>query len=873
FLNPCLDVYAEEVSGESEEEVTIVPRDWEKYSSPYIYDQLNADEKAIYDEMYEIAYQTLTSKDSYQYPWLGHCTIPGEISTRGLDDVSILRVFSLFYNSNPQFYFLFHGYGNGKDSINLGVYEAFADGETRAKETNRVFDIVEEWSEQIRSAGDTRYARILAANTLLCDNLTYFHSEFNQSAYSVFIDRSTVCAGYALAFGLLMNYCDVPTVNVTGYNHLWNKCQLDNGKWYATDVTWNDGSGNREYYLNRADEHMMFRDRNNVHILVYAEYYPETDTEDYVGEDTHYVIHTEEDGSLTLELIKPYPTPDPGPIPTPDPGPDPTLLPAPEADGTIEVHDWERYVIEPNDAENRFLDMTPTERILYQNMYRTCMDYLITSKDLEAYSETDQRGVMGKLVCGNVNGSDVVSIFHVFLRENPCFYFVEYAPLISTVNGGNTTITIFAKPEYRDGATRTATTNEIFGELDRWLDIITRFDTRYERERAANEILCREFSFELVESRDEDVSVFLRKKTHYQGYSWAMYYLMKMSDVPVYIVYSAKNSGVAWNKVCLDDEKWYTIDVTYNDVQGNDTNGYTRYFNLSDAHRECMDPAGYHTLYRPENYPVCEEDLITEDIAWTPKQKEDGTWGWEYLYPENLGYVGHSWGAMQQISKSTCAVHGSRVAVCAVCGKEKTEELPLLDHTVVKDPAVAPTYESTGLTEGSHCAVCNAVLQKQEVVPKLVKEDPDDPDDPDEPDEPDEPDKPVKPVKTKYKSEWVKNIWYDKNGYATKYKMTWKHNKTGWWIVDNTGWYPKNQWQKIDGVWYYFKPNGYMAANEWYKGYWFSKSGAWTYKYKGSWHKTKGKWWFGDTSGWYAKNTTIWIDGKKYSFDKKGYLK
>nr|MCR4839707.1 hypothetical protein [Eubacterium sp.] len=47
FLNPCLDVYAEEVSGESEEEVTIVPRDWEKYSSPYIYDQLNADEKAI----------------------------------------------------------------------------------------------------------------------------------------------------------------------------------------------------------------------------------------------------------------------------------------------------------------------------------------------------------------------------------------------------------------------------------------------------------------------------------------------------------------------------------------------------------------------------------------------------------------------------------------------------------------------------------------------------------------------------------------------------------------------------------------------------------------------------------------------------------
>ena len=850
-LNPGDVVFA---AGDMEDEVTVTGRDWEKFSGTYVYERLNEDEKALYDDMYAIAYHYLTTTEDMGVAWAGGCNVPGTLSARGMSDSQVMKVINLFTGANPQFYFLHNGYGGSPGQNNrfcLTAYGEFSDGKKRAEVTNQIFDEVEEWAGKIRGAGDTRYARVLAANNMLCNNLTYFHSEFNQSIYSVFIDRSTVCRGYGLAYSLLMNYCDVPTVSVFGNAHLWNKSQLDNGKWYATDVTWNDYPGHREYYLNRADAHMLYSDTNKVHQIAYPEYFPETDTEDYIGDETHFVIYSNDDGSLSMKRIKESTEP--------EPGYDPELAPDPEPDGTVNAHDWERYMIAPEDEDERYLDMSSVDRILYQNMYQLCLGYLITSKTMEPTSGEGSKGVIGKLACGSIDGSKAVSIFHSFLHENPQFYFVEYAPMVSTVNGANTTITIYAKPEYLDGEVRAACTNQIFEELDHWLDIINSFDTRYERVRAANEILCREFSYESTESRDDDVSLLLRKKTHYQGYSWAMYYLMRMSDVPVYILYSDKNSYVAWNKVCLDGDKWYNIDVTWNDLEGSYPTGFTRYLNLSDEHLEVMDKIGYHKAYRAEKYPACDSDLITEDNLQEAKQKSDGTWYWSAINQENREYAGHSWEEGKIVRESTCSVHGSRVSVCRICGMEKKEELPLLQHTVVVDPAKAPTYTATGLTEGSHCSKCGKVIKKQETVPKLQKQEP-------------QKQEPKKPVKTKYSNEWVKNVWYDKKGYATKYTMKWKKDKTGWWIVDNTGWYPKNSWQKIDGVWYYFKPNGYMAANEWYKGYWFNKNGAWTYKYKGSWHKEGKKWWFGDTSGWYAKSTTIWIDGKKYSFDKKGYL-
>ena len=68
----------------------------------------------------------------------------------------------------------------------------------------------------------------------------------------------------------------------------------------------------------------------------------------------------------------------------------------------------------------------------------------------------------------------------------------------------------------------------------------------------------------------------------------------------------------------------------------------------------------------------------------------------------------------------TCTHGGEDVVRCSNCDWIlETRPLDPLQHTPVVDAAVEPTETSTGLTEGSHCSVCGAVLQAQEIIPML----------------------------------------------------------------------------------------------------------------------------------------------------------
>ena len=68
-------------------------------------------------------------------------------------------------------------------------------------------------------------------------------------------------------------------------------------------------------------------------------------------------------------------------------------------------------------------------------------------------------------------------------------------------------------------------------------------------------------------------------------------------------------------------------------------------------------------------------------------------------------------------TNATCETVGKTVVTCTVCGKKLSETaIPAKGHTVVTDKAVAATCETAGITEGSHCSVCNKVIKAQTTV-------------------------------------------------------------------------------------------------------------------------------------------------------------
>jgi hypothetical protein len=101
----------------------------------------------------------------------------------------------------------------------------------------------------LQMEGMSDYEKVKFTHDYLIKNCEY--NIDMDGPYNCIFNKQCNCNGYALAFCLIMQTCDIECYYITGTDHAWNSIKLGSF-WYNIDVTWDDIGGDNisyDYFL------------------------------------------------------------------------------------------------------------------------------------------------------------------------------------------------------------------------------------------------------------------------------------------------------------------------------------------------------------------------------------------------------------------------------------------------------------------------------------------------------------------------------------------------------------------------------------------------------------------------------------------------
>lgn len=199
----------------------------------YSYDLLSEEEKEIYAQIYA----SITKRQQTELPTT--------------DTEQMEKVFQCVLNDHPEIFYVegytFTKYSRGNKITKL-VFDAsytMEENEVNIKEKE-----IETCAESILNnipADADDYEKIKYIYEYIIENTEYnVEAENNQNICSVFLDRQSVCQGYAKATQYLLLKSGMKATTVVGFveggeGHAWNLVYAD-GEPYYVDTTWGDAS-------------------------------------------------------------------------------------------------------------------------------------------------------------------------------------------------------------------------------------------------------------------------------------------------------------------------------------------------------------------------------------------------------------------------------------------------------------------------------------------------------------------------------------------------------------------------------------------------------------------------------------------------------
>ncbi len=200
----------------------------------YAYQQLDSTTQGVYDQIYDciINFKDKVSLTSYDENVLATAY-----------EAMMADYGSLFWMRD----YKYNTYKRGDSVVGLEFEPKYTMTQAERDDYQaRIDEVAAEWLSGI-SSDASDYDKALYVFETLIDNVDYdTESEQNQNIISVFINKSTVCQGYADAAWYLLDKLGIKSTIVTGnannQAHAWNLVYLD-GAYYYMDVTW----GNSRY--------------------------------------------------------------------------------------------------------------------------------------------------------------------------------------------------------------------------------------------------------------------------------------------------------------------------------------------------------------------------------------------------------------------------------------------------------------------------------------------------------------------------------------------------------------------------------------------------------------------------------------------------
>ena len=152
------------------------------------------------------------------------------------------------------------------------------------------------------------------------------------------------------------------------------------------------------------------------------------------------------------------------------------------------------------------------------------------------------------------------------------------------------------------------------------------------------------------------------------------------------------------------------------------------------------------------------------------------------------------------------------------------------------------------------------------------------------------------PGKTKTQTGWVKsgNRWWYSHADGSYTTNNWEVINGSWYYFDGSGWMVTGWlkrpsgwyyltgsgamttgWVQVGSTWYYMNESGVMQADTWIGDNYVDGSGAWIpgkVKTQAGWVKSGNRWWYRHADGGYTMNGWEMINGTWYYFDGSGWM-